>query len=297
MAEGAGRVAAYAPAKVNLSLVVAGKRPDGYHELISLMAPVSLFDRITIEKTSDGKIAVESGGSPHVEGGEKNICHRAAAFYFRVTGLAGGVSISVEKKIPVGAGLGGGSSDAATTILTLEKLFGKKLTPEARMRVGFEVGADVPFFFARGPAYIRGIGEKVEPVADCAKAWLVVVHPGVFLSTGAVFSNFNIELTRGRRLNTIAGFDFQGLANGLVNDLETPALKLEPRIGAVLEALRGSGAVASLMTGSGSACFGLFPGERQARAAEEKISANAGAGWFVKAVRLLTDPEDFPPDE
>jgi 4-diphosphocytidyl-2-C-methyl-D-erythritol kinase len=203
----------------------------------------------------------------------------------------------VEKRIPVGAGMGGGSSDAATTIMALEKLYGVNLDDGAKMEAGFAVGADVPFFFARGPAFIAGIGEKVEPVDTCEKVWLVVVHPGVFLSTAAVFSRFNIELTRGRRLNTIACFDFQGLAQGLLNDLEVPATQLEPSIGAALSALDRAGAAASLMTGSGSACFGLFPGEREARGAEERISSGAGPGWFVKAVQLLAGPGDYPQDE
>lgn len=289
------RVEVVAPAKVNLSLRVTGKRPDGYHELLSIMAPVSLFDRLAVERLPrGGLIEVDSSGSPFVTGGEGNISHRASRFFFEETGASGGVRINVEKNIPVGAGLGGGSSDAASTIMALELLFGVKLSADARKRAGFSVGADVPFFFNQGPARVGGIGELVEPLPDVAKLWLVLVHPGVFLSTATVFSRFNIGLTRTGRPNTIACFDFQGIIEGMENDLEASARELEPQIGLAMEALNGAGALSSMMTGSGSAAFGIFKNAEDAKAAASAIQAGATGDWRVEAVHTLTGPGDYP---
>ena len=118
--------------------------------------------------------------------GEDNLCHRAARFYFAETGVQGGVAIELTKRVPTGAGLGGGSSDAAATVLGLERLYGRQLSPAARRRAAFAVGADVPFFFARAPAWVGGIGEVVEPVPELVPVWLVLVFPGVFLSTPSI---------------------------------------------------------------------------------------------------------------
>ncbi|NTU59736.1 MAG: 4-(cytidine 5'-diphospho)-2-C-methyl-D-erythritol kinase [Deltaproteobacteria bacterium] len=284
-----------APAKVNLYLEVVGKRPDGYHDLKMLMAPVSLFDELTLERLDEpGRIEVVSDGSPHVESGEKNLCHRAARFYFEETGAPGGVRVRVDKQIPVGAGLGGGSSDAAVTILGLEALFGVPLTAEGRARAAFRVGADVPFFFARSAAWVEGIGEAVRPLPAFDPFWLVIVHPGVFLSTAAVFSRFTMGLTSPGPVPMITDLRFQAFVEGLRNDLEAPAAALEPEVGRVLEALRATGAPGVLMSGSGSAAFGLFPDEGAARRAASGLSKHPwAAGWRVAAARTLS-PGSFP---
>lgn len=284
-----------APAKVNLSLKVTGKRPDGYHELVSVMAPISLFDRITLKKLGEaGKIEAKSVGSAHVEDGEKNLCHKAARFFFAETGVEGGVSIEVEKNIPVGAGLGGGSSDAASTILALSRLYGVELSEDSAARAGFAVGADVPFFFAGGPAQVGGIGEKVTPLKDMETLFLVILFPGAFLSTGEVFSRLNMGLTRKSSANTITCFNFQGIREALVNDLMAPALEAMPLIGEALEVLKAHGARAWLMSGSGSAVFGVFEDESRAGAAALRIRAGSPPGWKVEAVRTLTKASDFP---
>lgn len=288
-------VRAFAPAKINLYLKVTAKRPDGYHELDSVMAPVAIYDTITLERTGsrDG-ISVFSSGSPHVGSGESNICHRAAKFFFERSGKAGGVSITVEKNIPVGAGMGGGSSDAATVIMALETLFGTRLTEKDRRDAAFAVGADVPFFFARGPARIGGIGDNVVPVAIEEPLWLVVVHPGIFLSTAAVFSGLNMGLTIKSRVNTIAHFNFQGISEGLANDLEQPALALAPEIGRALSELGAEKCAASMMTGSGSAVFGLFPGPDEAKAASLAIKTRNDRSWRVEATHTVNRASDFP---
>jgi len=283
-----------APAKVNLFLEVRGKRPDGYHDLRMFMAPISLFDRLELEPLEGGWIEVLSDGGPNVPAGEGNLCHRAARFYFQETGIAGGVRVRLTKCIPAGAGLGGGSSDAAVTLLGLERLFGVALSDASRARAAFAVGADVPFFFARGAAWVEGIGEVVRPVSPFEPLWLVLVHSGAFLSTAQVFSRFTRGLTTPETAHTIAQFNFRGFVAALRNDLETAARGLEASVGAALEALRSAGAPGALMSGSGSAVFGLFPGEDAAREAASLLRQSPTAErWRVDVVQTLR-PGAFP---
>ncbi len=282
-----------APAKVNLILEVVGKRPDGYHELRSLMAPVSLFDRVSLTRLAKARIEVTCEGSSDVPGGEENLCHRAAKFYFERKKIAGGVHIRVDKAIPSGAGMGGGSSDAATTIMGLEKLYSQSLSEEDKSQAAFEVGADVTFFFAKGPAWVEGIGEKVVPVTFEAPLWMVIIHPGVFLSTAAVFSKVNIGLTTPGLLHTIGQFNFRGIVEALHNDLENAARTLEPEIAYVLDVLDRVGALKSMMTGSGSAAFGIFPDEDKANDAKEKLKGQAPQHWRIEVVSTLDEAAAF----
>jgi 4-diphosphocytidyl-2-C-methyl-D-erythritol kinase len=208
--------------------------------------------------------------------------------------VAAGVRIRLTKRIPVGAGLGGGSSDAAATILGMEALFGASLSPAARREAAFRVGADVPFFFERSAAWVEGIGEIVRPVPAFDPLWLVLVHPGVFLSTAAVFSRFTMGLTTPRQPPTISHFRFQGFVEGLRNDLEPAARALEPSVGRVLEVLAAAGARGVLMSGSGSAAFGLFPDEERAQEAASCVAKDPGAAdWRIEVVHTLR-PGGFP---
>ncbi len=285
-----------APAKVNLFLSVRGRRPDGYHDLRMFLAPVSLFDRLRVERLPEaGRVEVACEGDAGVPSGEENLCARAARFYLAETGVPGGARISVRKAIPSGAGLGGGSSDAAVTILGLERLFGCDLSGASRERAAFRVGADVPFFFARRAAWVEGIGEVVIPAPEFAPLWMVLVHPGTFLSTREVFSRrASLGLTTPGRPHTIAQFNFRGFTAALRNDLADAAQALAPAIRQALAALREAGAPGSLMSGSGSAVFGLFPDELAARRAASSVRSRAeAASWRVDVVRTLP-PDAFP---
>ncbi len=285
-----------APAKVNLRLDVLNRREDGYHDLHMLMAPVSLCDTLRLRPLLEpGCIEVTlAGAAEAVAAGEDNLCHRAARFYFAETGVQGGVAIELTKRVPAGAGLGGGSSDAAVTVLGLERLYGRQLNKAARRRAAFAVGADVPFFFARAPAWVGGIGEEVEPVPELVPVWLVLVFPGVFLSTPKVFSLLRRRLTTPKRPPTIAQFNFRGLVAGLHNDLQAPALDAEPAVGEALDALSAAGAEGQLMSGSGSAVFGLFADAGKARAAADQVSRHTrAAAWQIEVVHTLA-PGAFP---
>ncbi len=284
-----------APAKVNLYLEVVGRRPDGYHDLRMLMAPVSWFDRIVVEPLEEPqRVEFRLDGGGAVPRGEDNLCVRAARYYFRKTGVAAGVRITLSKRIPAGAGLGGGSSDAAATVLGLERLFGKRLDDEARGQAAFEVGADVPFFFARGPAWVEGVGERVRPLMEAPELWLVIVWPAAFLPTARVFSRFRKGLTSRGRPPRIAQFDFRGVGAVLRNDLQPVAVLEAPVVGRALEFLKRTGTSHVLVSGSGSAVFGLFRERRQAvNAAEALRSAPETRGWTVRVVRTLR-PGAFP---
>ncbi|GAB4276604.1 MAG: 4-(cytidine 5'-diphospho)-2-C-methyl-D-erythritol kinase [Deferrisomatales bacterium] len=284
-----------APAKLNLHLEVRGKRPDGYHDLRMLMVPVSWWDEITLERLAEpGRVELRCSGEPGVEAGADNLCVRAARYYFEQAGVAGGVRIALRKRIPTGAGLGGGSSDAAAVILGLERLYQEPLGEGARREAAFRVGADVPFFFARCAAWVEGIGERVRPCRLAEPLWFVVVCPGVFLSTARVFSRFTMGLTTSDRVHTIAQFNFQGVVRGLRNDLQPAAQALEPRVAEALDAVAAVGAPGRLMTGSGSAVFGLFAGEADARRAALRLrSLREARRWQVEAVRTVA-PGAFP---
>lgn len=285
----AERISLRAPAKINLCLEVVEKRPDGYHSLRSFMAPISLFDELEIEKTGvSGSVEVVCEGKDPALGGEKNLCFRGAEFFFRESGVDSGVQIVLRKNIPVGAGLGGGSSDAAAVIMGLERLFGCRLSRQARVKAAFEVGADVPFFFCRSPAWIEGIGEKVIPSPLEEDLWLVVIHPGCMLSTKEVFSKFSMGLTSKERTSTITDLTFQGVLEGIGNDLQATAEKIEGKISEALDVLAGVGALGGCMSGSGSAVFGLFPDGDSAIAAASEIKSNPIArDWAVEAASVL----------
>jgi 4-diphosphocytidyl-2-C-methyl-D-erythritol kinase len=285
-----------APAKVNLRLEVRGKRPDGYHELRMLLAPVGLIDELDLRVLrGQGRVEVACGGDPAVEGGAGNLCFRAARFFTAATGWARSVEVRVCKRIPAGAGLGGGSSDAAATLMGLERLSGIPLAADQRREAAFHVGADVPFFFERRAAWVEGIGEEVRPVDLLDPLWLVLVHPGISLATADVFSRFTMGLTSPGRLPTIAQFNFQGIVEGMRNDLQTAAQELGPAVSEALAVLAEAGSAHRLMSGSGSAVFGLFPEEDSARQVASLVGRHAATrpGWRVEVVQTQA-PDAFP---
>ncbi|MFP4475232.1 MAG: 4-(cytidine 5'-diphospho)-2-C-methyl-D-erythritol kinase [Desulfatibacillaceae bacterium] len=273
------------PAKVNLYLRVAGRRPDGYHDLETLMCPVGIHDRIVIRKAESG-IRVECG-HPDVPGGRDNIAHRAAESFFGLSGLNGGVHIDIEKNIPVGAGMGGGSSDAAGVLCGLNRLFGDPLEREVLHGAGLALGADVPFFVDCVPAWATGVGDVLEPVAGLYPHHLVVVYPGVVVNTGSVYKKFNLALTRCQKIHRLPEFNGEPslVEELLCNDLETVTLHDFPPIARARKALVDAGARGALMSGSGSAVFGLFRSRPEAREAMDRLDADSG--WRAYAAPLV----------
>lgn len=261
-----------APAKVNLFLRVLGKRTDGFHEVFSLMQPVSVFDEVTVELT-EGDGASVMTDSDEAPGGADNLGHRAAVLFSRATGYRFQADISIKKVIPVGAGLGGGSSDAATVLMALNEMTGIGLPDGALMELGARLGSDVPFFILRGPALARGRGEKLERVR-LPELHYVLINPGVHVSTAWAYSS--LDLTKEGENNNLlysyevpAGVD--GVLSALHNDLEPVTLARHPEISGFKEMLMGKGARGALMSGSGSTVFGVFYSRAEAERAYEAI--------------------------
>jgi 4-diphosphocytidyl-2-C-methyl-D-erythritol kinase len=280
-------VAWKAPAKVNLALRIVGRRPDGYHLLESIMVPIGLFDDIRASVTTGTGRTVElrSTGQPQIPG-ENNLAFRAARLFLDRTPATGHVTIGLEKHIPVGAGLGGGSSDAATVLLALDHLFGTGIGPARLAGWAFELGADVPFFIHGCPARIRGVGEIVEPLLAWPHLPLVVACGDSGLSTATVYCEYDRALTKVESASIKDAFaDPQvPLHEWMVNDLEAAANQIRPGIHLLKRRLLELGAVAAAMTGSGSAVFGVWNEVETAMAAAAQLRAE---GIWGRAVEIL----------
>lgn len=268
-----------APAKINLYLKVLGRRPDGYHDLESVMQKLALADELSMRR-QDGGISLECS-DPALPTGEDNLVWRAARLFLDYTGRPGGVRIRLEKRIPVAAGLGGGSSDAAAVLVGLNRLFVAGLSEEQLAGLGLKLGADVPFFVSPAAAALaRGIGERLTPVAGLISGHLLLVNPGFAVSTRWVYENLALTsggnpyilapesgpLTNGN--SDPAALDFHVAASScFVNDLETVTVGRHPVIGEIKQALLDFGARIALMSGSGPTVFGYFPCGSEALAA------------------------------
>jgi 4-diphosphocytidyl-2-C-methyl-D-erythritol kinase len=271
------------PAKVNLLLKVVSKRPDGYHNLVSIVDLVSLYDRLTIRAVPDGRVVVrdKAGILPT---GPENTVHRAIMLLKDQYERTSGVEVLIEKHIPMGAGLGGGSSDAATVMKALVRLWDLPVAPHDLMDLGSRIGADVPLFIFGAPCVIQGIGERVSPLR-LPPLWYVIVYPNVAISTKDVYNGLRNLLTKGEKEVRFSE-DFStplDVANVLENDLEEVALLKCPEIKTIKERLRKAGAVGSLMSGSGSAVFGIFRDEKEAREGSA-IVGDLGSVFAVKSV-------------
>lgn len=254
-----------APAKINLRLEVLGKRPDGYHEVRMLMVAISVYDTLRLEKIERG-IRLSCPGLPE---GPENLAWKAADAFFRATGVKGGIAISLEKYIPSAAGLGGGSSDAATVLEGLDQLYQTGVGTARLREIGATLGSDIPFFFGgAAPAWATGRGEIITPLeADLAPVGVVLINPGIPVSTPEVYRALSAPpldekaLTALRResIDTRLPASLIG-AEGrefLRNDLERVVFTRYPVIERIKERLLEAGASAALMSGSGSSVFGL----------------------------------------
>ena len=279
------------PAKINLFLHVLRRRPDGYHDLFSLMCRIALYDRIELA-AGDGPVRVECS-DPGLPTDEGNLAFRAACRFYEALGRSGGADIRLEKHIPAGAGLGGGSSNAAGVLLGLNRLHGSPLSIERLLAVGKGLGADVPFFIFQSPALVSGIGDRLEAYDRIPPLSAVVVSPSLSVSTRMVYQNLNLQLTKLQKPPTRAHLKtaaFDPLLH-LCNDLETVTLALHPELATIKAHLIERGALGSLMSGSGSSVFGLFPDRGAARRAADALAGTRG--WRVFCADLLTRPVDL----
>ena len=273
-----------APAKLNIRLKITGRRPDGYHDLVSIMVPITLFDRLEVEVTSAPGIVLTSSGLPVPED-EGNLVYQAAQAFFSRTGLEAGASVRLTKAIPVAAGMGGGSSDAASTLLILNQAWGRPLTREDLHDLAVGLGADVPFFLHGAPALARGIGDILEPIEAWPGFWYVIITPPVPISTSWVYGNYKLRLTRDEHdsIRRRLARDPMDIRRILENDLETVTSARFPIIDSIKRSLIDAGAEGALMTGSGPSVFGVFRSSREAQAAKNELLPRNLGDLFVAA--------------
>jgi 4-diphosphocytidyl-2-C-methyl-D-erythritol kinase len=278
-----------AHAKINLDLRVLGTRPDGFHELRTVFQAISLHDTLTCIPLEGSSFAIECP-TPGVPVDRANLVWRAADALWRALrrkGPVGGVVVHLEKRIPLRAGLGGGSSDAAATLMALARLWRIDLRAGQLTDVAATVGADVPFFLAGGTALGLGRGDEIYPLADLPRHWIVLLVPGFGVSTADAYDWYNRDketsgLHRGDP-QYVPG-PWPSRAAQRINDLEGPIARHHPEIDQMKIALRRAGARAAAMSGSGSAVFGLFQRQREAAAAVAQLS---GSGWQVLLAATL----------
>lgn len=271
-----------ARAKINLALDVLHKRPDGYHEVAMVMQTVALADKVTLAAADEISVAADLAD---LDCGPANLAHRAAVLLREHCGVRQGVRIFLKKKIPLAAGLAGGSADAAAVLRGLNSLWRLGLAPSELAALGATLGSDVPFCLRGGTALATGRGELLAPLPPPPPAWVVLAKPPLAVSTAWVYGNFRVERVTMRP--DITGMtacldrgDLPGVAARLANVLETVTVAAHPEIAVLKTAMREHGAMASLMSGSGPTVFGLTDSREQA----EKIAAalrNTTAAWVA----------------
>jgi len=273
-----------APAKVNYLLDVISRRPDGYHELRMVMQRINLCDDISITVTDAPGIMVTCSNTG-VPDGPDNIAWKAARTMLDLSGTDMGVTIEITKNIPVAAGLGGGSSDAATVLMGLNELLELGLSDQRLMDIGVTLGADVPFFIFKKSALAEGIGDKLSAMPQMPKAWILLVNPGVHVSTAWVYRS--LLLTSERALSILPEFygTIKDICSIFSNDLESVTIPAFPIIAEIKKQMMDLGATCSMMSGSGSTVFAVFDNKNKADIAAKEVSFEAD--WFVKVVETL----------
>lgn len=260
-----------AMAKINLGLDVTGKRPDGYHELRMVMQMINLYDKITMTVTRRPGIHITTNLS-FLPVNENNIVYKAAQLLIQEFDIKEGVDIILQKHIPVGAGMAGGSSDAATVLYGMSRLFDLNLTKGALMERGVKLGADVPYCVLRTTALSEGIGEILTTLPPMPKCSIVVAKPSLSVSTRVVFGKLNVEKIQNHPdidgiVSAVKAGSLYDIANKLGNTLEEVTINDYPIIGDIKKAMLDKGALGALMSGSGSTVFGLYDDEAAAMAA------------------------------
>ena len=274
-------------AKVNLGIDVIGKRPDGYHEVRMIMQTVKLYDRITMEKNDSGNIIL-STNLPYLPVNEKNLVYRAIDMIRHAYGITDGVTASIVKRIPIAAGMAGGSSDAAAAFVGMNQLFHLGITQQELMDYGVKLGADIPYCIMRGTALSEGIGEILTPLPPIPNCWFLIVKPTFSMSTKFVYENLHLDEIAvhpdidGMK-EALYQRDLIGVTDRMENVLEQVTKKHYPAIGEIKDIMRKEGALNALMSGSGSTVFGIFKSKETA----EKAAAACHEHPSVKQTHIV----------
>ena len=281
------------PCKVNLLLNILGRRADGFHELETVMQPVDVGDELAFERAGNGIQLSCSHPELPVDG--RNLVHRAAASFLAAAKIAGGVRIHLKKNLPLAGGIGGGSANAAATIAALNELFGRPLPAASLHALAAAIGSDVPFFLQDQPALATGRGEQIQPrepfPALRGRAFLLI-HPGFGISTPWAYQNLarfpealNGKAGRAKDLILkLQGNNWPGVADAFYNSLEAPALEKFPVLALYQEFLRENGALAALMSGSGSTTFAIVDSVSSGESLAEKFKSKFGNNCWTAVV-------------
>ena len=267
-----------APAKINLSLDILGKRDDGYHEVEMVMTTIDLFDRIelrTLEKR-------------YVPNDERNLAYQAAYLFKKQYNITQGVYIRIEKSIPVSAGLGGGSSDAAAVLRGLNRLWSLNIPVEELAELGLNIGSDVPFCVYNMTALVKGRGEQVYPLPSPPSCWVVLAKPDIGVSTRTIFQRVNLDHINHPQtqeiIDALHRSDFNHLCQHLGNALEDTTLTLHPEIGHIKERMQKVSDCKVLMSGSGPTVYSLFKQERQAQRMYNSLKGFCNEVYMVRLI-------------
>lgn len=277
--------------KVNLLLNILGKRLDGFHELETVMLPVWVYDHLEFAEAPGGAIELTCN-HPELPTDSKNLVYRAAELFRKTSGVQSGIRIHLEKKLPLAAGLGGGSANAAVTLLALNELFQAGVAAETLAELAAGLGSDVPFFLQSAPALATGRGENIRPLAKfpCLQgAYIFLAHPGFGIPTAWAYRQLaqfpdmlkGIEGRAARLITLLETADIPAVGKGLFNSLEAPALSKYPLLTLFQQFFRESGSPATLMSGSGSTTFAIFPNETSAMTAREKFEEAFGTKCWI----------------
>jgi 4-diphosphocytidyl-2-C-methyl-D-erythritol kinase len=283
------RLSKKSPCKVNLLLNILGKRPDGFHELETVMQPVNVCDELAFERTGSGLQL--NCSNPELPADSKNLVHRAATAFLAAAKIFEGVRIQLQKNLPLAGGIGGGSANAAVTLTALNELFGSPLPPAKLSELAAALGSDIPFFLQGKPALATGRGEKIQPLENfpalAGKAFFLA-HPGFGISTPWAYQNLarfpealNGKAGRAKDLSSrLLADDWPAVADGFYNSLEASAFEKFPVLLLYQEFLRENGALAALMSGSGSTTFAIAQNISAAESLAEKFKSRFGSnGW------------------
>ncbi|MCG6956341.1 MAG: 4-(cytidine 5'-diphospho)-2-C-methyl-D-erythritol kinase [Gemmatimonadetes bacterium] len=281
----------WAPAKINLFLKVLGARGDGFHEIETIFQAVDLHDLVRLALTTTGAVEVEVTGAD-VGPAKANLAYRAASALAKAAGTRLGVHVHLEKRIPAGAGLGGGSSDAAAVLRGLNGILGAPLSPQELADIAIDLGSDVPFFLGeRTLALGRGRGERLERLPPLPEAHLALVLPPVHVSTAWAYRELDARRATGGEgpfleVGTDGPVDWAEVAAFAANDFEDVVAAAHPEVAESLRVLREAGAAPAMLSGSGAACFGVFADADAAAEAIRMMSQRVT--WPIRAARTLT---------
>lgn len=277
-----------APAKINLSIDVLSKRPDGYHNVQMIMQSISLYDRVIIEEIKSG-IEIKCN-NPNIPCDEKNIAFKAAKIIMETHNISSGVKITLFKKVPHSAGLAGGSTDAAAVLKGINTIFELGLNNNALAEYGKNIGSDVPFCINGGTMLAEGIGEMLTKLEPLLETYIVLIKPKISVSTAWVYSNLNLSEITERPdtsflINAIKEKNIESVAKNMKNVLESVTIKEYPIIAQIKQKLIDLGAAGSIMSGSGPSVFGVFLDRKQAEYAfETMMKYNEVNAFLVKTM-------------